>query len=62
VNASQGGRNDAFGNKGDDTLDVQDGEGNDFVNYGESGEDRSFGDRGDKFTNCDGNVSRGGMA
>jgi len=36
VNVSQGGRDDVFGNKGDDTLDVQDGVGNDFVNYDES--------------------------
>jgi hypothetical protein len=40
ANASQEGRDDVFGNKGDDTLDVQDGERNDFANYGESGEDR----------------------
>jgi len=36
VNVSEGGRDDVFGNKGDDTLDVQDGVGNDFVNYDES--------------------------
>jgi hypothetical protein len=36
VNASQGGRDDVFGNKGDDTPDVQDGVDNDFVNYDES--------------------------
>ena len=41
---------------------MQDEEGNDFVGCGEGGKDQAFGDRGDKSTNCDGNVSRGGMA
>ena len=62
MNASQGDRDDVFGNKGDDTLGVQDEEANDFVDCGEGGEDQAFGDRGDKSTNCDGDVSRGGMA
>ena len=62
VNASQGDRDDVFGNKGDDTLGVQDEEANDFVNCGEGGEDQAFGDHGDKSTNCGGNVLRGGMA
>jgi hypothetical protein len=62
VNASQRGRDDVFGNKDDDTLDVQDEEGNDFVDCGEGGEDQAFGGRGDKFTNYGSNVSRGGTA
>ena len=61
VNASKGGRDDVFGNKGDDTLDVRDGEGSDFVDCGEGDEDQAFGDRSDKFTNCGGNLTRGGM-
>ena len=32
-------RDDVFGNKGDDTLGVQDEEASDFVNCGEGGED-----------------------
>jgi len=45
-------RDRLFGNRGRDTLDARDGDGDDFVDGGR-GFDDCFGDRGDRFVHCE---------
>jgi hypothetical protein len=55
-----GGRDKAYGQGGDDYVDVQDGQGNDRVDCGRGSEDVAVFDKGDSVVRCEFTLGEGG--